>query len=301
MASPSSGRGLKGYFNSHSTYIDFLSASLIISLCIIVLLPKVHESFQADYGSRIERALTTSANQERTNENLRAFLDEQTVERNQDDHHQPPIGEILVCIGFLVFYCLGLCLTKDHQECSSLAIEASTAPTVCCPSTRCPTLPATQQTAPGQPSSDAIGSAEVANSDQAEESCLMLLNRHHNHHVHASHHYHGRHYHGQGAPRYASIQQKSSYGTVQPPTYQSHSVTAELYDDSTWPMTTKVTAFSLVFAGLLILLDLHMQGVMQALKVFRAGATGALLYVAFYLVLPRNSAGCRTCTEEVAC
>lgn len=273
---------LKRYFNIYSTYIDFLSASLIISLCIAVLLPKVHDSFGPKQLAFPQARASL------------ATLERQAADQTDHDEHRLPIGEILVCVGFLVFYCLGLGVSKEQasrsrESAPMLVGRDSTTPTVCCPSTRCPTLPAKEPSAAPE---SARGSDKL-HVEESDESCLMLLNRHHNHHVHAHHHDHGQ----AGASESPLRRQKRHYGTEQ----QVDTDSGELESHTGWPTSAKVTLFALIFAGLLIVLDLHMHGMVQAIKVFRAGATGALLYVALYLVLPRNSAGCRTCTEEVAC
>lgn len=65
-----------------------------------------------------------------------------------------------------------------------------------------------------------------------------------------------------------------------------------------WPRSIKVFILSLVFAVLLLSLEIQLDGLIQAVKVFRAAATGALLYIAFFLILPRDPPGCKSCNEE---
>lgn len=69
-------------------------------------------------------------------------------------------------------------------------------------------------------------------------------------------------------------------------------------DTFTWPLSIKVGLFAIILAVSLVLFDLKIYGLMDALQVFRAAAVGALLYIAFFLVLPKNPAGCGSCSKE---
>lgn len=65
-----------------------------------------------------------------------------------------------------------------------------------------------------------------------------------------------------------------------------------------WPPSIKVGLFAIIFALSLVLFDFKIYGFMDALQIFRAASVGALLYIAFFLVLPKNPAGCGSCSKE---
>lgn len=318
----------KRFIHNYSNLVNFISASLILCICLIVLLPKVHESFQTtatefhhDFNDELPQPgiisnglvdiiNTTSPVGLSADLAPPAILDI-NPSASQDGGHQHhhhnhtlPIGEIIICIGFFVFYCIGLSLSdKSKATERDPLVERSRGPsTICCSSVRCPS--GKRKLSTGM-TTDVYKQAELSKSKSNEElhmsndnqdaSCVLLLNRHHNHHTHS---------HLQ-PPAVALV----NGGKKKPIHYGSTTQFVEeirisrISDDIdeaklSWPLATRVTLFGLLLAGGLILFDMNIHGLMETIKVFRAVATGALLYIAFFLVLPKNPVGCRSCTEE---
>lgn len=150
---------------------------------------------------------------------------------------------------------------------------------------------------------------------EPDDNCVMLLNKHHNHHTHSRHHDHQTHDKGS-----VPAKKRSDYGAIRdasnvdPDVLGPYGKSSAVYVEEiritgnrsvgdnenmaclSWPLSAKVTLFGLILAGALTLFDI--QGLLQTLKVFRAASTGVLLYVAFFLVMPKSSAGCKSCQEE---
>lgn len=340
---------LKRFLNNHSRSVDFLSASCIICLCLIILLPQVHESFQAHPEPTDEAINTISQNHLESIElqpNLPQLIANVTGEppaglelgqlnpkpqdNNNNNHHHHnhkfPTGEVIICAGFFVFYCIGLGLWRvEPKESQQLMVAERRVSTNCCSSTRCPSgqreiLEANETLESGKSRSheEMLESAHLFNDRTQDNDCLLLLNRHHNHHTHSHHHDHHQ--------QPALVAKKADYGSTsrngitntangdlvrarslesQRPTtvyveeirITSTSLDSH-WDNFKWPLSTRVAIFGLILAASLILFDMNVHGLMKAIKVFRAAATGALLYVAFFLVLPRGPAGCNSCKKE---
>lgn len=404
----SSSNCLKRFLHNHSHLVDFLSASLIICLCLIVLLPKVHESFQGHQyqpsnsnqlpqpgaqesgpsitgggGGEVNSSsigelpaisstlATTTIGTISISPNLNgdnvviqedtepiAPPDSDPGHHHQHNHsHKIPIGEVLICVGFFVFYCLGLGITRlNAKEREPLMMAERKISTVCCSSTRCPSsqnqeiivcngvigvtganlVLGTTTTMNQMARSRSQHGTEIESeqllleherNQQEEDDCVLLLNRHHNHHTHVRHHEHPPPSNLKKRPiinDYGStsrvnglisdpdpmgqIQDNISDNSKRPRPNTMHveeiSITREIRnadaDDIylSWPLSIKVTIFSLLIAAFLVIFDLNIHGLMQSIKVFRAAATGALLYLAFFIILPKDSAGCNSCTEE---
>lgn len=249
----------KIFLSKHSHIVDFLSASLIISLCLIILLPKVHDSFQQvssnslhhNHNHEIEQInITTSRIGTPSKENSN-FDDElisklefdednlsvpEELEHNRHHHHHHglPIGELLICVGFFVFYCIGLGLSKTNYT-----------------SERQPLLLAKRK----------------INKYYVEE--IRITRR--------------------------PIDDNSTSDANQQ--QQQQTDTSRNTMDSKWHLSAKVSLFALLLASSLIVFDINVHGLMETIKVFRAAATGALLYLAFFVILPKTP-DCNFCTKS---
>lgn len=315
----------------------------------MVLLPKVHESFRIQ-----DVHLDTHSND--------AQQDQEPLQEPHNHHrhhHSLPLGEVIICVGFFVFYSLGLCVSsrqyrEDGQSIqpgqkapvSSLTGASRKVSTVCCSSTPCPTsrlVKSQESTKCRSSETNVVANESVRLIDgepldgddyDPDANCVMLLNRHHIHHTHSRHHSHSapivQQQHQNVASRkragYGStlvhnvtpdlVRQSSGCGETTRPNNSNTTTKSgpiiyvdeisitrfandyEDLDNLQWPLSMKVTIFALVLAVCLILFDLNINGVQECVKVFRAAATGALLYIAFFLVLPRHQAGCNSCSEE---
>lgn len=332
-------KNFKRFLHNQAKYVDFLSASLIISICFIVLLPKVHESFRQPHEHDHE--------DDHSNDDLTLQLPNGPTIPGQPQpdpihiphahhhhNHSLPIGEVLICAGFFVFYCIGLCLKSQALRTEGrgpMLLAERKVSTVCCPSTRCPS---------GQREVlDQAGDADVSDpkcrsqeemlegahlfTNQEEDDCVFALNRHHSHHTHSHHHEHST---GHQVPvkkptnsDYGSIPKNGNKAPEQLVAADNTTKPSTIYveeirirrsivdsdddgDDASgpanWPLSIRVTLFGLLLAALLVVFDMKSQGIVETVKVFRAAATGALLYLAFFVVLPKDSAGCNSCTRE---
>lgn len=299
----------KRFCHNYSNVTDFLSASLIICICLIVLLPKVHESFKSDTEKHAHNSQFS----------------------NEHDHdHEIPIGEIIICSGFFLFYCIGLYLNgpfilRQPKTRSPVKRRDST---ICCSSTRCPTSPL-----PNGSQADTIARAiapdlsigylpnmmettSLITARNPDDDCVLLLNRHHNHHMHTRHHEHkspdqpnpaNTKYGSTSSKRDGNQETNSMIEGLSKPSSEMFQGEINItllprHGDGTkrldWPRSIKVTLLCVILAGLMIALDMQLQGILEAIKVFRAAATGALLYSAFFLILPKDSAGCNSCEED---
>lgn len=221
---------LKTFLYRHSNIVDFLNASLIIVLCLLILLPKVHESFLITSSN--DHDFTNFAQQLKLADLLKPTND---AHNHNHHYHMLPVGEIIICTGFFVFYCMGLYLSGSAKQ-----------------------------------------------SDQNERQPLLLAKR-------------------KVSPYYVEeititrrpIEARDGSGNqADSDTFFEQSATL------VWPSSIRVTTFALIVAAVLIVFDVNVHGLMEAIKVFRAAATGALLYVAFFLVLPKGP-GCKVCTKVV--
>lgn len=297
----------KLFCHIHSNVIGFLSASLIICICFIALLPRVHESFKSDAEKQVHD-----------------FVSPYESEHN----HQTPIGEIIICSGFLLFYCIGLYLDGSLRDAESRWLDTRRDSTICCSSTRCPTsklpngshmdstIAIAQEVTFSQLS--IMETTSLITAKNPEDDCVLLLNRHHNHHMHTRHHEHKSPRQSKSILKYGSTSWKlddnqDTKSIVEGPTKHSPEI-PQRYIDITllppheddrydtkymdWPRYIKITLLCLILAGLMIALDLQLQGLLEAIKVFRAAATGALLYSAFFLILPKERAGCNFCEDD---
>jgi len=299
--------------------------------------------------------------------------DSTTTHQHPHNHkHNFPTGEVTICIGFFVFYCIGIRLNNSSnqytKERGPLLARHKTnhAPvTVCCSSTRCPSdrlSDPTRQVVPvrGPETNHLVREAKDHEQTlkQAEKDCVLLLNRHHQHHTHNKHHEHPSSttaINSQTGPLRSSrcLQMDGlessdkypvkyqNYGTVSGAggaqfEWESHQVEGENLVESggdfgqslprkststivvdeiriispppiyirdsihnqCWPNSIKMFFLSLFLAALLILFDMNILGLLRILKLFRAACTGALLYIAFFILLPNDSAGCNSCQEE---
>jgi len=301
---------LKRFLYKYAHFVDFLSASFIICLCLIVLLPKVHDSFHATRIPHGEEAISVGF----------AHLSQQPD--HHERHHKLPLGEVLICAGFFAFYCIGMVITKLNVRDTGLLLPFERRiSTVCCSSTRCPSgqreVLETSEGKNGNNSHEDISEgAHLLSEQNVDEDCVLLLNRHHNHHTHNRHHDHRNNQPTSQSKR--PLNYGSTLGNnvvpdlvqagntrVKPTTvYVEEIRISRVTDDQkallTWPLSTRMTLFSLLLAGALILFDMNIHGLMISIRVFRAAATGALLYIAFFLVLPKNLAGCKSCSLEEA-
>lgn len=366
----SSSNCLERFLYNYSHLIDFLSASLIIVLCLIILLPKVHDSFQTTSSdednltkvihnhqvddsnnlTKISGNIVISSTAAETTTTTSVLNSPQISivphsENNHDHHghhhnHKLPLGEVLICIGFFVFYIIGLGMgsiesRKQPTEPSMLGERKIS--TVCCSSTRCPasqrdTLES-ECVAKSKSHEEMLEGAHLFNDVDQEEQCVLLLNRHHNHHTHSKHHNHQPSFNipnGSKAKKHADygstsrIDNKAKYeiissiddsfdtdeavkkpSTVYVEEIRITRVSSNIDSDDedgikNRPPSIKVTIFGLILIALLILFDLDIHGLIESVKVFRAAATGALLYMAFFLILPREPAGCNSCSKEEA-
>lgn len=302
----------KRFLNLNSQYVDFISASFIIAICLVVLLPKVHDSFRSETSHFDNGHLSYS-------QGLRLSAKERVADKADEDHRLP-IGEIIICLGFFVFYCLDIGLSRDAVNSEDLPIlnEQGRVPVVCCPSTRCPTsqreLPIDLDEQETKSIRSTITSPDDSHSigEKDDDGCLMLLNRHHNHHVHSHHHDHNQHVVSKSSNKsrktgYGSLNETDNSGVDPQKVSLATSLSGDDYDVEkdcdprfVWPTSVRLTLFALIMAAILILFDLNVRGFIHAMQVFRAAATGALLYIALYLILPRTHTSCRYCTEEVA-
>lgn len=399
---------LKAFLNGHSNLVDFLSSSLIICLCFIVLLPRVHDSFLMNGDVLVEElkiqhieTTTSSTLTNPSDQNGSQIIATETSLGQPDEHqhqhqhhhsHRFPTGEVLICAGFFIFYCIGLKLNEtlpvdDAGETRSLLSKRAAASTVCCSSTRCPSSqpepsssdsgnngnshshPSATTTTTSAPTATADTTVANAlapsrNHPTLETDCLLLLNRHHQHHTHARHHEHsttnvasnGKTINTTAGSNIPTKQEasatrgnkaqankpRSNYGSVsnnnninnttnvlsldgknltpQPPVAAAASAamattTTILVDEIQitsppvttankeanglrWPRSLKMLLVSLFLASMIILFDMNILGLLKTLRVFRAASTGALLYIAFFIMLPRHSAGCNSCNDE---
>lgn len=358
---------LKKFLHNYSQLVDFISASLITALCLIVLLPKVHDSFTTIIQN--ENDLYEVNHSQDSNliteisaidvEDISANLTKNDPEISfkvpsvisQDDHdathghhhhhnHELPLGEVLICIGFFIFYVIGLGMGKiksTKQSNEPLMMGGRKISTVCCSSTRCPASQrnncenAADSAIKSKSHEEMLEGAHLFNDANQEEQCVLLLNRHHNHHTHSKHHNHQTimSHPDSGVSRrrvdYGStsrIDNKMNYeiisgldysfdDEIQKPstvyveeikiTRASSSCDSDDEDGNrNWPISIKITIFGLSLIALLSFLDVDIHGLVETIKVFRAVGTGALLYIAFFLILPRGPAGCNSCSEEEA-
>lgn len=321
----------KRFINNYTNLVNYISASLIICICLIVLLPKVHDSFlqsetqhQHNHAHDLPQpeiisngSIAESIDAEMPIDEFSANLAPPSIpddnnslpsasndaNNNQHHHHNHtlPIGEIIICLGFFTFYCIGLSLSgkSDAKERDPLMDRSRGSSTICCSSTRCPSgkrkLSAGLSANVNMQSDFAKSKSNEElhmSSEQQDDNCVLLLNKHHNHHTHS---------HLQPPTVNLPNDRKKHYGST------SHFVeeirisrVSNDFDEAqlSWPLATRVTLFGLLLAGALILFDMNIHGLMETVKVFRAVATGALLYIAFFLVLPKNPVGCNSCTEE---
>lgn len=350
--------------NNHSYAVDFLSASLIICICLIVLLPKVHESFSSTTDGEDQANQVTQHQEQQQNvlesspksgllasiygqqynhsansivlsqqEVSHDILDQDT--EHHDHHHKFPTGEFLICVGFFVFYSTGLALTKPRIGIERFLPRRQSA--VCCSSIRCPS---SQQPQVGASTttmiSETVNNIEInrlneqasilAETDKAlgQPDCVLLLNRHHNHHTHNRHHEHQQ----------TNKNKRVDYGATQRSIVSAPSLVRDAlyidYDEQdnnneqeqrladttivvdeiritsipcekdylNWPLSIKMLIFSLILASFLIFFDVNVLGIVKTIKVFRAASTGALLYIAFFMMLPMRPVGCDSCKQE---
>lgn len=301
----------KRFLYKYSSIVDFISASIIICLCLIILLPQVHESFKQQH----------SDSHPSTNLTVEAHIHQ----RAHNHSHNFPTGEAIVCAGFFVFYCIGLGLCKspsggENQPLVRCNFTERKVSTVCCSSKRCPSSRPDLTKSEAQDETDqAETSLLCKNNKQTSQGddCVLLLNRHHNHHTHTSHHEHFQ-------PQ--SNNKHSDYGSTDKNNASPITIHEETIDECTiiqdinieeirmasmstdgdyatdsglkWPLSARMTLLALLLALTLIVFDVYVNGLMQMMKVFKAASTGALLYVAFFLVLPKDQAGCNSCTRE---
>lgn len=351
----------KKFLYKYSHLIDFLCASLIIVLCLILLLPKVHDSFKTitpheddpfgvnhnqdgnliteisinDVEDTVTKNSTTSSAQD-------PFAVPAISSHDSHHHsHELPLGEVLVCIGFFTFYIIGLGMSRvksTKQSTEPLMLGERKISTVCCSSTRCPASQkeilenAPDSVIKSKSYEEMLEGAHLFNDTDQEEQCVLLLNRHHNHHTHSKHHNHQSiisHQNG-GATRKQRVDYGSTSRIDNKMQYEIINGIDDSFDDEirkpstiyveeiritrvpsscdsdieegnrNWPASIKLTIFGLSLTAVLILFDLNIHGLVETIKVFRATATGALLYIAFFLVLPRGPAGCNSCSEEEA-
>lgn len=347
----------KRFLNDHCYIVDFLSASITILLCLVVLLPRVHESFLPDDDHHQNEDHNHQLEIVSNNGSDITTLADDVVPVPPEPHkhvhnHRFPIGEVLICIGFFVFYCIGLGLSRpqvtmsDQQQ--QLFASQRRKQSVCCSSTRCPSSVPPQnvvasacQEANRQAGDESSGITRPAPNDEQslltasdeqqvnkDEDCVMLLNPHHQHHTHTKHHehQHGNTVNQQDATVRVPTKRRVNYGatgqssdiramlamvdeqalasprqntTIVVDEIRIVSESSEDYDqEQQWPHSLRLLLFSLVLAMALFFLDMNVLGMIRAIKVFRAASTGALLYVAFFIMIPRKSVSCNSCTEE---
>lgn len=362
----------KNFLNDHCYIVDFISASITICLCLIILLPRVHESFLPDEHQDAIVAdeqpvapstiagvdlLNAQASLNATNSGAIDQTDQEQegleVKEADDGHHGHrhhhnhsfPAGEMLICIGFFVFYCAGLGIARPQVTGvdQDLYLARRRKQSIsCCTSSRCPApnedLVVIQADALSQKPivvrpdelTTILSPDESLLQQQAENDCLMLLNRHHQHHTHSKHHEHPPAATSQASDSKGSQvrQRKTDYGSTQAPanssrvtymdehmqdeaikvTPREHNNTIvmdeiritsgpEIRKDQ-WPHSLKLLSFTIILALVLIFFDMNVMGMIRAVKVFRATSTGALLYIAFFIMLPQKPASCSSCEEE---
>lgn len=331
--------------------VDFLSASLIIILCLVILLPKVHDSFQSGSNNDnnlphahnlhqqddlLEISTTSMADNLTTYSDTDVWANNETLHHDHAHHHQHslPLGEVIICVGFFIFYILGMGLSKAKESQSvPLLMGERKISTVCCSSTRCPASQREALDSTGESDSKNKSHEEMLEGahlfkDTQDESCVLLLNRHHRHHTHNKHHEHQSNNKSRRTTNsnYGSTstirvnkpktiqdvvdsedenkKNKSSVIYVEEIKVTRLPVTSEgvVVDDEdlNWPLSIKVTISCLIIAAVLILFDADVHGFVEAMNIFRAATTGAILYMAFFLILPRKSPGCRPCSKEEA-
>lgn len=216
---------LKTFLYKHSQVVDFLCASLIIILCLIVLLPKVHESFQIT---------SSNSHVESYNVTPELNLDDAHEGGHHHHNHKLPIGEIIICVGFFVFYCLSIGFTSAPAT-----------------GERQPLLLAKRKVTPYYVEEIRITRRPI----DADEACSI------------------------GCDEDLRLYRQAEANSL------------------IWPLSAKMSLFGILLAATLIVFDVNIHGLMETIKVFRAAATGALLYVAFFLVLPKGP-GCKVCTKD---
>lgn len=311
---------LKRLLHKHANTIDFLSASIVIVICLVVLLPKVHDS----------------------------FLDEDQIPHDHlddhlhDHHHAFPTGEVLVCLGFFFFYCLGALLSSgggrgDESLVRLIKKNNNKTSTICCSSTRCPSslpVPSSSNGGGGGGAQSDLHQSLLVNKKHLDiqteaakrtdeqislmdnslgpdSDCLLLLNRHHNHHTHHKHHKHDAtsdniHQTNNKSNNYGSLNGRDlKHSDTGPSTtiiVDEILITTmnNSYDknEHTWPLSIRMLIFSLILGAFLIFFQMNVIGLIKSMKVFRAASTGALLYIAFFLMLPSRPVGCNSCSEE---
>lgn len=164
-----------------------------------------------------------------------------------------------------------------------------------------------------------------------DDDCLMLLNPHHQHHTHNKHHdtaqlttsmsvgnvesgqalygsIGGRddqlvqRRHQTSASDIANISKNTAISkpkaTIIVDEIRITSEPSEVYVSLSWPRSLKMLLISMILAAFLVFFDMKLHGWLTAIRVFRACSTGALLYVAFFIMLPRDRVGCNSCQEE---
>lgn len=314
---------IKRFVHRHLNVFNFLTASIIICICLIVLLPAAHLPLDA--------SSPTAHGHDEHSHSQNDHNDDQNQHHHHHHHHGIPTGEVLVCAGFFVFHSIGLLVGgRKMDEREPLLIAERKASTVCCSSTRCPSsrepipemlMRAGCSTGSGVAANSheqILDGAHMIYSTGAEDDCVLLLNQHHQHHTHNTHHEH--------VPTTPTISAhpragQSNYGSMAPDLVRNAlNAHTDLIDGERhsriyveeikagparddilrWPLSIQVGLFAILFAVALVLFDLKIYGLMDALQVFRSASVGALLYIAFFLVLPKNSAGCGSCSKERA-
>lgn len=353
--------GLKRYLYKHSNIVDLMLASLIICLCLIVLMPKVHDSFKSNSRNGDQpapgkqpsvglAARNQTVDATKTTTTTIRLADSDEHEHEHEHQHSLPVGEIIICLGFFLFYCVGLGISDGKKDPLAQAALKHGGPsrkvsTKCCPTTGCSasSQPAANQTisSVGSGHSRELGGAirgrrrddpaEVstllltgANADDSGEadSCVLFLNAHHVHHTHDSHSHPARHQHATNKPangtnnkKYGATATRAQFvadNQARPKLAPSADQVEEIQitrvglvqsdpnftGQLTWPRSVKVAALGVTLALILILFDFKVEGFMEMKKAFLAASTGALLYLALFLVMPRGPPGCHSCNDE---
>lgn len=304
---------------THSYIAEFLGASIVICLCLMILMPQVHDSFSEHDSSDVDDS-----------DDFQVKVPD--IEPQHHHSHSFPTGEVIICAGFLLFYCIGLGLDKTHiTPVGNQIVQAKRRDsTICCSSTRCPAsqpttrdsqesivkIPGTEIIIGNKPTD--IETAECAiliNDRNVDDDCVLLLNRHHNHHMHTKHHDHNLHQNGSRQTLgYGSTSARRDSGLAQEiqdddaskltGSLRTEEISINLLEprdrnrDPGWSRPMKMTLFCLIVAAILIVLDLNIRVTMESMKVIKAATTGALLYLAFFLIFPKDEAGCNSCTNE---
>lgn len=126
---------LKRLLYSNSKLVKFCCASILINICLIVLLPQIHESFEEHddetvlhnklkYQSTItingqlttgNDSIDTIVGSEQSKESATNTIKQSPIIKKVHSHDNLATGELLICFGFFLFYIIGSLLSYSNE------------------------------------------------------------------------------------------------------------------------------------------------------------------------------------------